>query len=80
MRDESEIRLKRAYWAGVYYALDPDEKLRPGRPQKPWLSAEIWLVALDWALGQATDPATSFHPMADPTHRGWEDERNARPQ
>ncbi len=75
MRDESEIRLKRAYWAGVFYGLDPDEKHKPGRQQRHWLTAEVWLTALDWALGQATDPATSFLPMSgmpDTTSR-WED-------
>ncbi len=76
MRDESEIKLKRAYWEGVYYALDPEDKLRSARSLRPWLAAEVWLTALDWALGQATEPATTFHPMSDIPFPGrWEDER-----
>ena len=68
MKNEYEIRLKQAYWSGVYYALDPAEK---HGSQKLWLTAEIWLTVLNWVLGQATDSATTIKPV-DNDHREWD--------
>ncbi len=58
MRDETEIKLKRAYWSGVYHALDPANKQGSREAQKVWLTAEVWLTAIDWVLGRATASAT----------------------
>jgi hypothetical protein len=52
MRDETEIKLKRAYWYGVYDALNTPEKARTDKLDREKLTAQIWLVALDWLLGQ----------------------------
>jgi hypothetical protein len=65
MRDENEIKLKRAYWSGVYYALNPAERLRSEKSEKEWLTAEVWLTALDWILGQATDSASTLRKLED---------------
>jgi hypothetical protein len=65
VRDENAIKLKRAYWSGVYYALNPAERLRSEKSQKEWLTAEVWLTALDWILGQATDSATTLRKLED---------------
>ncbi len=55
MRDETEVNLKRAYWQGVYDALTPTERSRSEKSDKERLSAEVWLAALDWILGQAEE-------------------------
>jgi hypothetical protein len=57
MRDESEIKLKRAYWQGVLYALSHAEKSKSERLEKDRLSAEVWLESLEWMLGQADELA-----------------------
>ena len=58
MRDESEIRLKRAYWQGVFDALNPADRPRSDKSDK-WekdrLSAGVWLTALDWILSQGDE-------------------------
>ena len=59
MRDETEIRLKQAYWQGVSDALNSGEKSRSEKSEKDRLTAEVWLAALDWLLGQA-DESTSM--------------------
>ena len=59
MRDENEIRLKRAYWQGVYDALNSAERSRSEKSERDRLTAEVWLAALDWLLGQA-DESTSM--------------------
>ena len=76
MRDEAEMRVKRAYWEGVYYALDPDRRARSPRSRRQWLTAETWLKALDWALGQAMDTGTTLEPMTDKTI-GWDEQPDA---
>ncbi len=58
MRDENEIKLKRAYWQGVYDALNPAERTRSERTEKERLSAEVWLSALDWILKQNEESAS----------------------
>ncbi len=60
MRDESEIKLKRAYWQGVYDALTRGERTRSEKSERDRVSAEVWLGALDWILGQAEDSASSL--------------------
>ncbi len=55
MREENEIKLKRAYWQGVFDALKSPEKSRSDRLDKDKLTAEVWLSALDWILGQAQE-------------------------
>ncbi len=57
MRDESEIKLKRAYWYGVYDALNTPEKARSDKSDKEKLTAQVWLAALDWLLGQGEESA-----------------------
>jgi hypothetical protein len=60
MRDESEIKLKRAYWQGVFDALTPGERSRSEKSEKEKLTAEVWLTALDWILGQAEEAASTL--------------------
>ncbi len=55
MREENEIKLKRAYWQGVFDALKSPEKSRTDRLDKDKLTSEVWLAALDWILGQAQE-------------------------
>jgi hypothetical protein len=54
VRDENEIKLKRAYWSGVFDALKPAEKSRSEKSEKDKMTAGIWIAALDWMLGQET--------------------------
>jgi hypothetical protein len=63
MRDENEIKLKRAYWSGVFDALKPAEKSRSEKSEKERLTAEVWLTALDW-IGQEKEPATATTALA----------------
>ena len=55
MRDENEIKLKRAYWYGVYDALNTPEKAKNDKLDREKLAAQVWLAALDWMLGQSDD-------------------------
>ncbi len=71
MKDEKQLQLKRAYWSGVYYALDPADKRSPTGTQKLWLTAEIWLTAIDWVLGHATESKTVFGLM-DTDSQEWD--------
>lgn len=71
MKDAAEINLKRAYWSGVYYALDPAERHGPEESKRVWLTAETWLTALDWALGRASNSATTLRPL-DVKTEGWD--------
>ncbi len=73
MRNEAEVREKRAYWLGVYHTLDPNKRTRSAKSQKTWLTAEVWLRALAWALGQATDSSTTIAPPAAEDKAGWDD-------
>ena len=52
MRREYEIKLKRAYWQGVYDALGGGEKSKSDKQAHEKLTAEIWLSSLDWILAQ----------------------------
>jgi hypothetical protein len=57
MKDENEIRLKRAYWSGVFDALKPTDKSRSEKSEKDRLTAEVWIAAIDWILGEKEQPA-----------------------
>ncbi len=52
MRHEHEIRLKRAYWQGVYDALCGEGKSKSDKLERERLTAENWLTSLDWILAQ----------------------------
>ncbi len=52
MRNESEIKLKRSYWFGVFDALNTPENAKSDKLNKEKLTAQTWLVSLDWILGQ----------------------------
>ncbi len=69
MRDEIEIKLKRAYWQGVYYSLNPEKRGRSDKSEKEWITAYIWLTALDWSLGLAQDSMTVLRESED--NRDW---------
>ena len=58
MREENEIKLKRAYWQGVFDALKSPDKSRSDRLDKDKLTSEVWLSALDWILGQKEESAS----------------------
>ncbi len=60
MREESEIRMKRAYWQGVYDALNPAEKSRSDKWEKDRLTAGVWLTALDWMLSQGDETGSTL--------------------
>jgi hypothetical protein len=58
--DENEIKLKRAYWQGVFDALSHGEKSRSEKVEKDRVTAEVWLVALYWILGQKEESASTL--------------------
>jgi hypothetical protein len=58
LREENEIKLKRAYWQGVFDALKSPDKSRSDRLDKDKLTSEVWLSALDWILGQKEESAS----------------------
>jgi hypothetical protein len=60
LRDENEIRLKKAYWQGVFDALNHGEKSRSEKVERDRVTAEVWLNALDWILGQAEESASAL--------------------
>jgi len=60
MRDESEIKLKRAYWQGVYDALTRGDRSRSEKSERDRVSAEVWLGSLDWILGQSEESASTL--------------------
>jgi hypothetical protein len=62
MRDDNEIKLKRAYWFGVFDALNTPEKAKSDKVDKEKLTAQVWLAALDWILGQNEDAAKLDRP------------------
>jgi hypothetical protein len=55
LRDDTEIKLKRAYWQGVYDALKNGDRSKSERNEKDKMTAEVWLNVLDWILGQVED-------------------------
>jgi hypothetical protein len=58
--EENEIKLKRAYWQGVFDALSHGERSRSEKSEKDRLTAEVWLTALDWILGQKDQSASTL--------------------
>jgi hypothetical protein len=60
LRDETEIKLKRAYWQGVFDASKYAEKSRSEKSDKDRLTSEVWLTALDWILGQTEEAASTL--------------------
>jgi hypothetical protein len=69
VKNENEIKLKRAYWQGVYYSLNPEKRARSEKSEKEWLIASAWLAALDWSLGLAQDSATVLREVED--NKDW---------
>ncbi len=65
MIDENEIKLKRAYWQGVFDALSHGERSRSEKSEKDRLTAEVWLTALDWILGQKDQSASTLESPQD---------------
>jgi len=63
--DENEIKMKRAYWQGVFDALSHGEKSRSEKSEKDRLTAEVWLTALDWILGQKEESASTLEKMQE---------------
>jgi|WetSurMetagenome_2_1015567.scaffolds.fasta_scaffold53929_2 hypothetical protein len=57
MKNETELELKRAYWSGVYFTLDPERREVSEKTAKMWVTAEVWITAINWALGKATNSA-----------------------
>jgi hypothetical protein len=62
MRDENEIKMKRAYWFGVYDALNTPEKARSEKVDREKLTAQVWLASLDWLLGKNEEAAKLDRP------------------
>jgi hypothetical protein len=58
--EENEIKMKRAYWQGVFDALSHGERSRSEKSEKDRLTAEVWLTALDWILGQKDQSASTL--------------------
>jgi hypothetical protein len=52
MRTEDEVRLKLSYWHGAYDTLNTPENARLDKLGKEKLTAQTWLAALDWMLGE----------------------------
>jgi hypothetical protein len=62
MRNESEVNLKRAYWMGAFDTLNTTENAKSDKLLKEKITAQIWLAALDWMLGQSDETASKFDP------------------
>ena len=60
MRNESEVNLKRAYWLGASDTLNTPENSKSDRLVKEKITAQTWLAALDWMLGQSDETASKF--------------------
>jgi hypothetical protein len=75
VKDETELRLKRAYWQGVFDALNPadkakSEKSQSEKTQRERLTAGVWLTALDWMLSQDDEVSSTLEKTEDT--KGWE--------
>jgi hypothetical protein len=55
MKNESEINLKRSYWLGALDMLNIPENARSEKLNKEKITAQTWLVALDWVLSQGNE-------------------------
>jgi hypothetical protein len=60
MRNESEVNLKRAYWLGAADTLNAPENAKSDKLTKERITAQTWLTALDWMLGQGDEIAGKF--------------------
>jgi hypothetical protein len=60
MRNEIEIKLKRAYWSGAIDTLSIPENAKSDKLNKERITAQTWLAALDWMLGQSDEKADSL--------------------
>ena len=65
MRDENALKLKQAYWSGVFDALKPTDKNRSEKSEKERLTAEVWLAALQWVLGEGTESGPTIGKVED---------------
>ncbi len=65
MKSEAELELKRAYWSGVYFALDPERRQVSEKTAKMWVTAEVWITAIDWVLGKVTNSAAVYGQSPD---------------
>jgi hypothetical protein len=55
MRNENEVNLKRAYWMGASDTLNTPENAKSDKLTKEKITAQTWLTALDWILGQSDE-------------------------
>jgi hypothetical protein len=55
MRNENEVNLKRAYWMGAFDTLNTPENAKSDKLVKEKITAQTWLTALDWMLGQSDE-------------------------
>jgi hypothetical protein len=55
MRNEHEVNLKRAYWMGAFDTLNTPENAKSDKLMREKITAQTWLTALDWMLGQAEE-------------------------
>ncbi len=60
MRTEMEIKLKRAYWNGAFDKLNTPENAKSDKLIKEKLTAQTWLIVLDWMLGQSDEAASKL--------------------
>jgi hypothetical protein len=60
MRNENEVKLKKAYWNGAFDTLNTPENAKSEKLNKERISAQTWLAALDWMLGQSDEAASKL--------------------
>jgi hypothetical protein len=60
MRNESEVKLKQAYWNGTFDTLNTPENAKSGKFNNERVTAQTWLAALDWMLGQSDEAASKL--------------------
>ena len=60
MRSENEVRLKLSYWHGAADTLNTPENARSDKLIKEKITAQTWLTALDWMLGQSEESANKL--------------------
>jgi hypothetical protein len=58
MKDEIQVRMKHSYWTGVLDTLNTHENPRSDKFVKEKITAETWLVVLDWILGQSEESSS----------------------
>ncbi len=65
MRNENEVNLKRAYWSGAFDTLNIPENAKSDKLSKEKITAQTWLTALDWMLGQSDEVASKLNAHED---------------